>query len=96
MKLLPNLIFALLLSIGALTTLPLINHASVVYAADQCQATTKAWSQCKRAAQPGQKLCWQHSAAQSPTGRCQATTKKGTQCSRPAKAGSKFCWQHSK
>ena len=28
--------------------------------ADQCQATTKAGTQCKRKASPGSKFCWQH------------------------------------
>lgn len=71
---------------------------AVAAVAAQCEATTLMGTQCKRQAQEGNALCWQHAkmAGVNKIATCQAKTADGTQCSRKVEGGAKFCWQHAK
>lgn len=68
----------------------------------QCQAKTKAGTQCSRQAAEGESYCWQHGGktkaesagtAVQTTGTCGATTKAGTACKNRTKDGGK-CHLH--
>ena len=71
---------------------------TVAAVAAQCEATTLLGAQCKRDAQEGSTLCWQHAklAGANKIATCQAKTASGELCSRKVEAGAKFCWQHAK
>lgn len=76
----------------------------------QCQATTKAGTQCSRQAIQGQDYCWQHAAnkysqtsSEKATTSQQTTTGGGGRCKAITKAGTRcsrsarsngYCWQH--
>lgn len=81
-----------------LVTMMVAFGMAVAAVAAQCEATTLKGTQCKRQAQEGGKLCWQHAkmSGVKTLGTCQAKTVSGESCTRKVENGATFCWQHAK